>query len=212
MCETKPNLERMGYLGKRTLHAERFGDVAGSAKQSQLPISEQGHRQAALADATPKPPGDSVKQTQLEEQVSSLKCEVSSGVAVLQTSNIKLDTSCETKPICPAGLYTLTGAEGVVPRASRPCVPPASCQRFGGGTPSTQEHRGKMPSLQGDKRGRSPYGLRRGPESGTDRRRHPGNAPGRYLVDNPGLGAVGWVAGLILNPQRVDRLRTCHTI
>jgi hypothetical protein len=51
MCETKPNLGGMGYLGKRALRAERFGEMAESAKQSQY-----------------------------RSEVSSLKCEVSSSV------------------------------------------------------------------------------------------------------------------------------------
>jgi hypothetical protein len=66
MCETKPNLERMGYLGKRALCAERLGDVAESAKQRQLPISAQTHRQASLDAATQAATTDSAKQSQLE--------------------------------------------------------------------------------------------------------------------------------------------------
>jgi hypothetical protein len=66
MCETKPNLERMGCLGKKALRAKRFGDVAESAKQSQLPISEQTHRQASLDAATQAATTEPAKQSQLE--------------------------------------------------------------------------------------------------------------------------------------------------
>jgi hypothetical protein len=79
----------MGYLGNRTLRAERSGDVAESAKQSQLAISEQDHRQAALDAATRTVARDRAEQSQFQAdascrtkpigaEASSFKCEVSS--------------------------------------------------------------------------------------------------------------------------------------
>jgi hypothetical protein len=115
-CQTKPNLERMGYLGKRTLRAERFGDVAESAKQSQLAISEHDHRQASLDAATQTLASDSVKRTQFPADASwrtkpigagasSFKCEVSSSASAPagddsdEQSQLLADALCQTKPI-----------------------------------------------------------------------------------------------------------------
>jgi hypothetical protein len=121
MCETKPNLERMGYLGNRTLRAERLGDMAEFAKQSQLAISEHDHRQASLDAATQTLASDGVKQTQfpadtswrtkpMASGVSSLKCEVSSSTPAAggdpsrgRLGYMAADPSCETKPIGEGG-------------------------------------------------------------------------------------------------------------
>jgi hypothetical protein len=106
MCQTKPNLERMGCLGKRTLHAERLYDVAESAKQSQSPMSEQNHRQASLDDANHAATTESAEQSQSGKEVSGLKCEVSSGTPAPggdpsrgRLGYMAADPSCETKPI-----------------------------------------------------------------------------------------------------------------
>jgi hypothetical protein len=121
MCETKPNLERMGYLGKRSLRAERFGDVAESARQSRLPKCEQDHRQASLDAATRTVARDGAEQSQFQAdtswrtkpiaaEASSLKCEVSSSTPAGggdpsrgRLGYMAPDPSCETKPIGEGG-------------------------------------------------------------------------------------------------------------
>jgi hypothetical protein len=121
-------LADLGYLrlagkaaaaGRRPRRREPVNDSAeqsqlatagpDSAKQSQLPISQENHRQAALDAATRTVAGDGVKQSQLDRGVSSLKCEVSSSASAPmgddsdEQSQLPADASCGTKPICPAG-------------------------------------------------------------------------------------------------------------
>jgi hypothetical protein len=105
MCKTKPNLERMGCLGKRTLRAERLYDVAESAKQSQSPISQKAHRQASPGDATREGAGSletvggrqqptwRAKQSQFKGPTGGRRAEAAGGSSKSQ------EWVCETKPI-----------------------------------------------------------------------------------------------------------------
>jgi hypothetical protein len=105
-------LEGSLYRTMRELDRVQSGRETYSGKQSQSPdevpaqpVETQDFASPHSLDANDP---DSAKQSQSDGAVSSLKCEVSSGDAVLQTSNIKLDTSCETKPICPGGQMVCT--------------------------------------------------------------------------------------------------------
>jgi hypothetical protein len=112
-------LADLGYLrlaGKAAAtgrHAGRRGPVTDGAKQTQLVISEQDHRQASLDDATRTLASDGAEQSQSGEQVSSSKCDVSSSTPAGggdpsrgRLGHMADEPSCETKPICPAGQAT----------------------------------------------------------------------------------------------------------